>query len=899
MPGNDADAPVRVFISYAPEDKVLFEHLGKHLSTLKQQGFVDAWHDQRIGPGEHWDEALEHQLESARLFLLLVSSDFLASDECHDRQMKRALERERRGEAKVIPILARKCDWEHTSFKDLVPLPRDRRPVTSWPNSDEAWTEVALGIREAITKLHVIPGARPLPIRTPVYESAEVREMSEKLEAARARERALVSSGHADKAAEEHKEILALRRQLRDGGQLRAGDSLGEGRYLLLDRVGRGGFASVWQAEDRTESRLVAIKVLHATLARDEGRRERFFRGARVMAELEHEAVVRVLDRHGEDGGYFYFVMELVEGMDLRQVVLKGLLPKDEALGVILRIADALAQAHAKGIVHRDVKPANILLDEVRVPKLTDFDLVALDDTTGGTRTGAMGTFLYAAPEQLAHPEDADARADVYGLGMTAIFCVYGKELPDAAFRNPENVIAKLACSNVVKRILTQAIEVTPAKRFPDARAFCDALREASRQPPWVLKQRMVGFGAIGGGVLFGAVALGTTIGWLYCKSMASSDVANLWKFHGDRCAKGDSRLCAFDISLINHKVDTANKLGNASIGLGVTAGILGGAGTVFVVATPKKRVPIKRVAIACVSMIATLVAALGFALKSTSREAEPALISTSAQMPVYSTLASGPSAFPPLVQDAGSSEPCLGDMALIPAGKVQMGSPKEEGDEDEHPQHEVTLSPYCMDRTEVTVAGYRACVNDNKCKPVGTGTGCNWNEKERDNHPINCVDWNDADTYCTWAGKRLPTEAEWEYAARGGGEQRTYPWGTATPSKQLCWDGEGSDLGSVRKHRTCPAGSYATAGGDSRWGLQDMAGNVWEWTADIYAPYETAATVNPKVKKGPGMMLRVVRGGAWTSYEATRVRATRIAPGVSCRLATTTSDLPRARGPK
>lgn len=150
--------------------------------------------------------------------------------------------------------------------------------------------------------------------------------------------------------------------------------------------------------------------MLHSEHAVDSHRRERFFRGSRVMKGLEHEAIVRVIEPHGEDGGYHYFVMEVASNGDFRQAVLNQRIAKEQVLPLILGVGDALAETHAKGLIHRDVRPANILLDASRLPKLTDFDLVGGGkDTTGGTRTGALGTFVYAAPEMLHRPQDADA----------------------------------------------------------------------------------------------------------------------------------------------------------------------------------------------------------------------------------------------------------------------------------------------------------------------------------------------------------------------------------------------------------------------------------------------------------------------------------------------------------
>lgn len=314
----------------------------------------------------------------------------------------------------------------------------------------------------------------------PNYPDPATRALSDRLVAARLRRQRLHEI-QVD-TAEVDREILDLRRQIRDGGQLRAGDSLGEGRYLLLEQIGRGGFGVVWKAYDHQRSKEVAIKVLHPDQAREPSRRERFFRGARIMAGLQHPAIVRVLDPHGEDGGYLYFVMELVEGENLHEAVVGGRFRREETVPLILRVGDALAEAHARGIVHRDVKPGNILLDAARTPKLTDFDLVIAKDTTGGTRTGAMGTFPFIAPEQMKSAREVDARADVYGLAMTAVFCLHGGNLPDIALRRPESAIDSLDAIESVKQVLKRAVELNPNDRYAGAHEFGTALKWAATQ---------------------------------------------------------------------------------------------------------------------------------------------------------------------------------------------------------------------------------------------------------------------------------------------------------------------------------------------------------------------------------------------------------------------------------
>jgi formylglycine-generating enzyme required for sulfatase activity len=193
--------------------------------------------------------------------------------------------------------------------------------------------------------------------------------------------------------------------------------------------------------------------------------------------------------------------------------------------------------------------------------------------------------------------------------------------------------------------------------------------------------------------------------------------------------------------------------------------------------------------------------------------------------------------------------------MMRIPAGTFSMGSDK--GEENEKPVHQVTLKSFEMDVTEVTVAEYQTCVRAGRCRQADWGGPCNSGVSPvlgREQHPINCVDWNQAKVYCESVGKRLPTEEEWEYAARGA-DGRTYPWGNSPPRNQLCWNGEGTDVGKGKRFATCPVGSYPS--GDSPFGLHDMAGNVWEWTASEYCDsYGSGKNCTPA---------RVFRGGsAW-----------------------------------
>lgn len=279
-----------------------------------------------------------------------------------------------------------------------------------------------------------------------------------------------------------NKAILSLRREQRDGPTLNKDDFLGEGRFRLLEIVGQGGFATVWKAYDRKENDLVAIKVLHGQFARDASRRERLFRGARRMAKIQHPHVVRVLVPQGEEQGYYYYVMECASRGDLHHAILNNHVTRDQGMAIVQSIAEALVATHAKGLVHRDVKPQNILIRGFGSPALTDFDLVHAKDTTGGTRTGALGTVIYSAPEQNQDAKNIDHRADIFSLGMTAIFCIFGKDLPFSVMYRRDEFMARLVCSNDLLDVLTRAVSLEADQRFSNMEEFRSALAEATKR---------------------------------------------------------------------------------------------------------------------------------------------------------------------------------------------------------------------------------------------------------------------------------------------------------------------------------------------------------------------------------------------------------------------------------
>jgi len=279
-------------------------------------------------------------------------------------------------------------------------------------------------------------------------------------------------------SSEIDQQIVALKRQIRQAPQLQAGVLLGD-RYELLEVIGKGGFGRVWQVFDRRENRLLAAKILHSEASDEPRRIERFTRGALQMKTLQHPHIVRVLDGPAEYHGFRYFIMDYYPGGDLAAAVARGKISQGKAIKALLDIGSALTYAHRQKVVHRDVKPENILLDRHGAAFLSDFDLVWAADTTGGTKTGFLGSYIYVPLEQAEDAKSVDERADVYALGMTTIFVLHGKPLPHRVVRQRALFIDALPCSEATKGLLRRATADDADDRPKTVDAFCTSLRAA------------------------------------------------------------------------------------------------------------------------------------------------------------------------------------------------------------------------------------------------------------------------------------------------------------------------------------------------------------------------------------------------------------------------------------
>ncbi len=238
----------------------------------------------------------------------------------------------------------------------------------------------------------------------------------------------------------------------------------------IIELLGQGGMGAVYKARQKQLDRMIALKILPPLVGQSEAFAERFSREARSLAKLNHPHIVTVHDFGRTESGLFYFIMEFVEGTDLRRIIQTRKLTPAEALVIVPQICEALNYAHQEGVVHRDIKPENILIDTKGRVKIADFGLAKLLDRPATmytlTQDGQkMGTPHYMAPEQIEHPGQVDHRADIYSLGVVFYEMLTG-ELPIGRFAPPsQKVHVDVRLDNVVLR----SLEKEPERRYQHA----------------------------------------------------------------------------------------------------------------------------------------------------------------------------------------------------------------------------------------------------------------------------------------------------------------------------------------------------------------------------------------------------------------------------------------------
>ena len=628
------------------------------------------------------------------------------------------------------------------------------------------------------------------------------------------------------------------------------------GQYHIIEQTGRGGMSTVYKAYQPNLDRYVAVKVLAPDPAETKGFIARFEREARAVARLRHRNILTVFD-YGRQGDVFYLVMEYVSGGTLRERL--GW-PQDlaYAVNIVSQVGDALAHAHKQGMIHRDVKPGNILMVEEDWPLLSDFGLAKmLEDSLRLTLSGvSVGTPQYMSPEQ-AQGLAADQRSDIYSLGVVLYEAVTGR--PPFGTASPMAVILRQINEPLtpphtlrsdlpkeMERVILKALSKSPADRYQRMEEFLSDLQEAY---PLSANHNMV---HRGGNAQAGPKSPPAALGPAPSPALTPR-LPRRRSFPWAGVAIGMVLLLTLALTLLLFKASTAlRQAQDTASQISSTPQQVGG------------------------SQTDTVAAVLS---PSTSLRTSP---SATALWPTVapSSLTVVPTAPPPQTVELRVREADGAEMVLVPAGEFVMGS--EELGDDERPAHRVYLEDFWIDRYEVTnerfarfvaATGYQTGVERRGWGWVWKGSeweeveGADWRHPHgpdssiegKMDHPVVLVSWNDADAYCRWAGQRLPSEAQWEKAARGT-DGRRYAWGDE-------FDSANANTKEPERGDTTPVGSFSPQG-DSPYGASDMTGNVWEWVADWYGSdyYSQAPSANPP---GPATgTYRVLRGGSW-SFDA------------------------------
>ncbi|MDB5339502.1 MAG: pknB 29, partial [Planctomycetaceae bacterium] len=586
-------------------------------------------------------------------------------------------------------------------------------------------------------------------------------------------------------------------------------ESLGRiGHYEVLQVLGRGGFGIVLRAFDDVLQRIVALKVLAPTIAVTSAARKRFLREARSSAQVRHENVVQVYAV--EEQPLPYLVMEFIPGETLQQR-LDGTGPLDprEIVSLGRQIAEGLAAAHATGLIHRDIKPGNVLIEggHQRV-KITDFGLARAADDASLTQSGVLaGTPMYMAPEQ-ARGDSLDHRADLFSLGSVLYVMASGRppfraattyavlrrvveDVPtpirDVIPEMPQwlaGVIAKLHAKN-------------PADRFQSAREVADVLADVEAR-------------------LKANVSLDDVLGIGQNKPVAAK--SGRWKW-----------LAAAALML-------------PILALGATeiTGI-----TTLLGPRPTSLDPQQATAAATAR-----VGDAGSAQPRPPETGKPAAQFTNSLGMKFNLIPAGKFRMGTPPEEM----------------KLLSEQNKDEGFNHmllkEGPEHDVEISqPFYLGTTEVTIGQFRLFVKANPDYDLGAP---GWDQAafpQTDEHPVVQVSWHHAQKFCNWLSDkegqryRLPTEAEWEYSCRAGKSGHRY-----------CFGNEDAELPNYAWYRANQSGGTHPVGQKlpNAWGLYDMHGNVFEhcqdWRDHDYYKYSPV-----RDPQGPNTGThRVTRGGGW-----------------------------------
>lgn len=656
------------------------------------------------------------------------------------------------------------------------------------------------------------------------------------------------------------------------------------GRYEIRDFLGAGGMGEVYLAHDHDLERDVAVKILRDGAEEGSDRVRRFLQEARAASGLHHPNVAHVYDI-GSHGDVRFIAMELLAGETLRRRLERGRMPLHETLDIAMQMAAALGAAHKAGIVHRDVKPENVIITPDGYAKVLDFGLAKLRDTRGAnadtllmTEPGvAMGTIGYSAPEQLIGGQ-ITAAADVFSLGVVLYEMVCGQrpftgatvtEVVSAILSKAHRPVRDLrsdvppALETVIRKSLAKVV----SERYPDASEVFEQLRVISREQP-------VASDAVSRGsrpklmlrvAVIAAVIAFVGIGaWMIRRSerrqKATSQIAAAEKLLEQRnlAQAYETALAAWAVLPRDPRVldvisRSSNRLTIESTPPGAT------------VYLQRFNGPAQRVRMGITPLTIPRLARADYLITLEKKGFAPAVKPVST-LPLYhrgeARLVETPAIRVQLIE-----------ASRVPAGMVYVqGGPYRLTGFDRPSDREIRLSDFFIDRREVSNRDYEQFVREGGYRrrelwkhpfsdrgkaltfeqamvrfrdATGLPGPRGWNSGAPPpgllDHPVTEITWYEAAAYAAWKGKKLPTVHQWEKAGRHPGTSAlasAFPWG---------FMGEGADVtdrSNFRGKGTMPVDSLPF--GASPWGAQHMAGNVSEWCRNSHPPGRSA------------------RGGAW-----------------------------------
>jgi serine/threonine-protein kinase len=598
------------------------------------------------------------------------------------------------------------------------------------------------------------------------------------------------------------------------------------GKYELIEEAGRGGFSVVYKARDTDLDRIVALKVLAPHLTWDPAFAERFRREARAAAGLHHPNIVTIYEA-GEEDGQLYIAMEFLERTLAQVIAEEGALSMQQTVGILAQVADALDYAHEQGVIHRDVKASNIMVDRsgagpVRAT-LMDFGLVkAMEEGESLTSMGkVLGSPEYMAPEQ-AEPdrrEEIGPATDRYALGVVAYEMLTGRvpfggstsaTLHSQIYEQPPDPRSlRTGLPTDASPVLLKALSKAPADRYPTASAMVGALRRA--------------------GTLGTAASAPATASNREAKPLAQPALRRfgVWAIVG---------LLA--VALLVGGVWLVGRLG-ASPWPAPTATRARLTATSMPVVTPTPSATHTRPAPTPTSTITP---------RPTATHTRPAPTATSTVTPRPTATPTRPPATATPRPTATHARPAATSIPVVTTAPTLSAGATRTWPRDNSVMVYVSSGtpPFWMDRTEVTNAQYQECVQAGACSiPHSSASATRdryYGNPQFNDYPVIHVDWYQADAYCRWAGKQLPTEKEWIRAC-GGTSGGRHAWGD--------WEEGHCNSLEAGIGDTTPVGRYSPQG-DSPYGCADMAGNAREWTASMIS--------------GPKFSGPVIKGGSWKS---------------------------------